>query len=224
MHEAIRPHFKAEFAKGLCSTTSPADEFLFGGDTAKRVKEMAELNKHKVCRGPTTTGFQGRGQRYHPYSVRGSRGGASRGRNFRSQGAHHQLQRQNFQHAPQPERKTINQKPNRNWYVDLLTDIKSLISKQSPFTAGNTRNFVSAWNELTADPGIMDNVQHCHIEFTDDPSLYSRPGQQRHNISVEVNKLLELAVISKSVHACSRRVYLSNFCCAKTRWFVKVNF
>ena len=47
-HEAIRPHFKSEFVTGLCSTTSPADEFLFGGDTTKRVKEMAELNKHKV--------------------------------------------------------------------------------------------------------------------------------------------------------------------------------
>ena len=94
--EAIRPHFKAKFAKGLCSTTSPADEFLFGGDTAKRVKEMAELNKHKVCRGPTTTAFRGRGQRYHPYSMRGSRSGISRGRNFSSEGAHHQFQRQNF--------------------------------------------------------------------------------------------------------------------------------
>ena len=59
---AIRPHFKYEFAKGLCSTTSPADEFLFGGDTAKRVKEMAELTKHKVCKG-STTGFRGRNQR-----------------------------------------------------------------------------------------------------------------------------------------------------------------
>ena len=50
--EAIRPHFKSEFAKGLCSTTSPGDEFLFGGDTAT-------LNKHKVCKGPTTTSFEG---------------------------------------------------------------------------------------------------------------------------------------------------------------------
>ena len=26
------------------------DEFLFGGDTAKRIKETAELNKNKVCK------------------------------------------------------------------------------------------------------------------------------------------------------------------------------
>ena len=31
---AIKPQFKAEFAKGLCSATNPADEFLFGGDTS----------------------------------------------------------------------------------------------------------------------------------------------------------------------------------------------
>ena len=49
--EAMRPPFKSEFAKGLCSSTSPADEFLFGGEIVKRVKAMNELNK------PTTTGM-----------------------------------------------------------------------------------------------------------------------------------------------------------------------
>ena len=44
----MRPQFKSEFAKGLCSSTDPADEFLFGGNTAKRIKEIAELNKNKV--------------------------------------------------------------------------------------------------------------------------------------------------------------------------------
>ena len=48
--EAMRPQFKPEFAKDLCSSASPADEFLFGGDTAKRVKEIYELTKLKVCR------------------------------------------------------------------------------------------------------------------------------------------------------------------------------
>ncbi len=52
--EAMRPQFKPEFAKGLCSSTSPADEFLFGGDTAKRVKEINELNKLNVCRNSST--------------------------------------------------------------------------------------------------------------------------------------------------------------------------
>ncbi|KAK3741553.1 hypothetical protein QZH41_002935 [Actinostola sp. cb2023] len=45
--DSIKPQFKFEFAKGLCSSTNPADEFLFGGDTAKRVKEIAELNKSR---------------------------------------------------------------------------------------------------------------------------------------------------------------------------------
>ena len=47
--DAIRPQFKSEFAKGLCTSSVPADKFLFGGDTAKRVKEIAELNKSRVC-------------------------------------------------------------------------------------------------------------------------------------------------------------------------------
>jgi hypothetical protein len=81
--DAIRPQFKAEFAKGLCSTTSPADEFLFGGDTTKRVKEMAEFNKHKVCKGSTS--FRGRGPIFHPYATRGFRGGSMGGRSQRGQ-------------------------------------------------------------------------------------------------------------------------------------------
>ncbi|EDO33597.1 predicted protein [Nematostella vectensis] len=40
--EAIKPQFRSEFAKALCSSSNPADEFLFGGDTSKRVKEVAE--------------------------------------------------------------------------------------------------------------------------------------------------------------------------------------
>ena len=32
--DAIKPQFKAEFAKALCSATNPVDEFLFGGDTS----------------------------------------------------------------------------------------------------------------------------------------------------------------------------------------------
>ncbi|XP_068737209.1 uncharacterized protein [Montipora capricornis] len=36
--DAMRPQFKSEFTKGLCSSTNPADEFLFGGDTAEIAK------------------------------------------------------------------------------------------------------------------------------------------------------------------------------------------
>ena len=68
--DAMRPQFKSEFAKGLCSSTNPADEFLFGGDTAKRIKEIAELNKNKVCKAQPSRP-QGRGQRFSPYPQRG---------------------------------------------------------------------------------------------------------------------------------------------------------
>ena len=50
--DAIKQQFKAEFAKGLCSASNPADEFLFGGDTFKRVKEITELQKSRGVQGP----------------------------------------------------------------------------------------------------------------------------------------------------------------------------
>lgn len=50
--DATKFHFKNEFAKGLCSSTNPTDKFLFGGETALRVKDVAELliNANKNCK------------------------------------------------------------------------------------------------------------------------------------------------------------------------------
>ena len=99
--EAMRP----EFAKGLCSSASPADKFLFGGDTAKRVKEINELTKLNMCRSFPT--HRGPSQRYHPYLPRGSRsnflfcGRRSRGRGFTYTPS---SQCQNFQSLLQPEK------------------------------------------------------------------------------------------------------------------------
>ena len=85
--DAMRPQFKSEFAKGLCCSTDPADEFLFGGDTAKRIKEIAELNKNKVCKAQPSRP-QGRGQRFSPYPQRVFRGYIrGRGRAFRGRGS-----------------------------------------------------------------------------------------------------------------------------------------
>ena len=105
--DAMRSQFKTEFAKGLCSSTNPADEFLFGGDTAKRI---AELNKNKVCKAQSSRP-QGRGQRFSPYPQRGFRGYIrERGRAFRGRGSGpsgcQQQQQQYFYHAPQSEKKS----------------------------------------------------------------------------------------------------------------------
>ena len=203
--EAMRPQFKPEFAKGLCSSASPADEFLFGGDTAKRVKEINELTKLKVCRSFPT--HRGRSQRYHPHQPRGSRsnflfrGRGSRGRAFTNTSS---SQRQNFQSLPQPEKKS-NQKSTTNWYTEL-DHIRSLIAQQPLFTAGNTRNYLHVWRQFTSDPEILDSVAHCHIEFTDNPANYSLGGHRdfsaadKHVISTEVTKLLDLGVIVSSQH------------------------
>jgi hypothetical protein len=54
--EAIKLQFRSEFAKALCSSDNPAG----GGDTSKRVKEVAEINKNKV-RKPRPNNMRGRG-------------------------------------------------------------------------------------------------------------------------------------------------------------------
>ena len=62
--EAIKLQFRSEFAKALCSSDNPAEEFLFGGDTSKRVKEVAEVNKNKVHMKPRPKNMRGRGSPY----------------------------------------------------------------------------------------------------------------------------------------------------------------
>ena len=115
--DAMRRQFKSKFAKGLCSSTNPADEFLFGGDTAKRIKE---LNKSNVCKAYPSRP-QGRGQRFSPYPRRGFRGYIrGRGRAFRGRGSDssgYQQEQQYFQHVPQSEKKSVS-RANQNWYVN----------------------------------------------------------------------------------------------------------
>lgn len=103
--ETVRLQFKPEFIKDLCSSSSPTDEFLFGGDTAKRVKEIKELSKLKVCN--SSSSWRGR-RFYSRHPQRGSkggfhfRGGGTRGRGFSYVSTSHQ---QNFPNVPQSDRK-----------------------------------------------------------------------------------------------------------------------
>jgi len=210
--DSIKPQFKSEFAKGLCSSSNPADEFLFGGDTAKRVKEIAELNKSRVCKYQSAP--RGRGQRFSPYSSRGYRSDStrSRGRGFRgrsnqwSYGNRSSYQQsQHFQNAPQSEKRS-GSKSTQYWYVNLEKDIRTLINNQPPFVAGQTKNCTLEWHKITSDPEILDYIEHCHIEFIDDPCKYSGGGQrnfsaqQRLIITTELAKLLQLEVIGLSEH------------------------
>ena len=60
--------------------------------------------------------------------------------------------------------------------------------------------------KLTTDPEILDIVKHCHIEFSQDPCLFSFHGQRNFNsgqqaiVNEEVDKLLDLGVLSPSRH------------------------
>ena len=212
--DAMKPQFKNEFAKGLCSSTNPADEFLFGGDTAKRVKEIAEFNKNRVCKNQFSS--RGRGQRFspYPYAPRGFRGGSmrGRGRGFRGRGnqwgsgGYYSQQRQSFQNVPQSDKKS-GSKSTHMWYVSPDEEIKTLITNQPPFVAGQTGNCISEWRKITSDPEILDYVEHCHIEFVDNPCKYSINNgrsffnvQQQLILDTEVETLLQLGAIGRSVH------------------------
>ena len=137
------------WAKHLeCSSTNLADEFLFGGDTVKRIKEIAELNKSKVCKAQPSRP-QGRGQRFSPYPHRGFRGYIrGRGRAFCGCGSGHsgyQQQQQYFQHAPKSEKKS-GSRANQNWYVNYECDtVKVKISSHKELYFWMAKAVIRSW-------------------------------------------------------------------------------
>ena len=105
----------------------------------------------------------------------------------------------------QPE---VNKKPTKapnNWYVNN-SKLLDIVNAQKPFVAGRTNQCLSEWVKLTTEPEILDIVKHCHIEFSQDPCLFSIHGQRNFNsgqqaiINEEVDKLLDLGVVSPSRH------------------------
>ena len=111
--DLTKPQFKAEFAKALCSANNTADELPFGGDTSncKRVKEITEPQKSRVCKGQGTPSTLGRNH-FVPYSrgyCRG-RGRGARTSTYTSQSGYQQ-----------PE---VNKKPTKapnNWDEIILS-------------------------------------------------------------------------------------------------------
>ena len=112
-----------------CSATNPADEFLFGGDTSKRVKEITELQKSKVCKGQGTPSSRGR-NRFVAYSrgYRTGRGRVARTSTYTSQSGYQQ-----------PE---VNMKPTKapnNWYVNN-SKLFDVVNAQKPFVSGRKKS------------------------------------------------------------------------------------
>ena len=187
-------------------STNPGDEFLFRGDTSKRVKEIAELTKSKVCKGSLSS--RGR-QRFAPYPAWGYWGGlaSGKGRSFRGRSSYSgnlSGQQYLFRNAPQPENSAVAMS-HRNWYV-LRTDLAALINNQRPFKAGQLQYCIAGWERLTLNPEVLDYVQHCHVEFISDPSQFSVWSRKNFNlqqlavIHSEIDNLLQLGVVSLSSH------------------------
>ena len=58
-------------------------------------------------------------------------------------------------------------------------EVWSNIIKSQSIEAGRLKKLVGEWKKVTSDYTILDCVQHCHIEFTEDmvpTQSYSPPG------------------------------------------------
>ena len=160
------------------------------------MKEITELQKSRVCKSQGTSSTRGR-NRSVPYS-RGYRRGRGRGARtsiYTSQPGYQQ-----------PEvNKKLTKAHNNYWYVNN-SKLLDVVNSQKPFVAGRTNQCLPEWVKLTTDPEILDIVKHCHIEFSQDPCLFSFHGQRNFNsgqqaiVNEEVDKLLDLWVLSPSRH------------------------
>ena len=104
----------------------------------------------------------------------------------------------------QPE---VNKKPTKapnNWYVNN-SKLFDIVNAQKPFVAGRTNQCLSEWVKLSTEQEILDIVKHCHIEFLRIHVCFAS-GQRNFNsgqqaiINEEVDKLLDLGVVSPSRH------------------------
>ena len=122
---------------------------MFGGDTAKRVKEIAEINKSRVCKSQFPS--RGKGQRFVPYNYRGYKSSVAKGqgRPFRGRGNY---SNQNFQQLPQSDKRSGTNSV-QNWYVNLdnCNNLKQLIVNQPEFRTGSTKYHISdsEWANIT---------------------------------------------------------------------------
>ena len=163
---------------------------------SKRMKEITELQKSRVCKSQGTSSTRGQ-NRFVPYSrgYRRGRGRGARTSTYTSQSGYQQ-----------PEvNKKLTKAPNNYWYVNN-SKLLDVVNSQKPFVAGRTNQCLPEWMKLTTDPEILDIVKHCHIEFSQDPCLFSFHGQRNFNsgqqaiVNEEVDKLLDLGVLSPSRH------------------------
>lgn len=80
--------------------------------------------------------------------------------------------------------------------------------------AGNLRNFISNWRQITSDPWILETVAGYHLEFETVPIQLGLPQPPPFNktekdlIDNEVDKLLKKGAITKVAH--SKEEFISN--------------
>ena len=92
------------------------------------------------------------------------------------------------------------------------------------FTAGRLKQFLKEWKDITSDEFILDSVEGCHFEMTDESNLNQLNPSYRLKfnnkeieiISIEIEKLLNKKVIEKCDH-CSGEIISNIFIRQKNR-------
>lgn len=87
-------------------------------------------------------------------------------------------------------------------YIECQGDILRVLLP-AHFKAGRLKNFAKEWRKITTDNSILDTVEHCHIEFSEDTDLnfvrhakqISSNKNEKEIINCELEKLLENRVI-----------------------------
>lgn len=99
------------------------------------------------------------------------------------------------------------------------TEVRTINNHLPP--AGRLRWFLPAWKEITSDARILDMVQHCHIEFVENPQQNYPVNPIRFNsqeieiIDNEIQKLLQKGVLEKAEP--SEHQFISNIFLRKKR-------
>ncbi|VDI71101.1 Hypothetical predicted protein [Mytilus galloprovincialis] len=165
---------------------------VIGGDVSKTVKDIGECSKisNRLSVGNGYSQFRGgfRGGWRSSWNRRRGRGRGGRGRGSASRS------------IDKSESKKL---PLDSQQVQEL-DVVSI--NTNDFQAGRLKLFVNEWRKLTSDKYILDAVQHCYIEFTDNrPPIQNKMSirnskfnlKEEKIVDIEIEKLLKMNVIQE---------------------------
>ena len=171
---AVKPKFKAEIAKGFAMLLTRLTNSCSEGTHPNEWRQFLSSRRARCAKARALQVLVGGIVLLYSRWYRSGRGRGACTSTYTSQSCY--------------QKPKVNKKPTKapnNWYVNnsKLLDVNA----QKPFVAGRTNQCLSEWVKLTTDPEVLDIVKHCHIEFSQDPCLFSIHGQRNFFLD---NKLL----------------------------------